>query len=81
MVRNSDSGEVSSLHSYFNKYLVSVEQLNSLLNTCQQSSQAVPQVKDQFCSMILSYECRGYLVKMRTQDSRSKGSSTCTCKK
>ena len=31
MVVNSDSGEVTSLHAYFNKYLVSVEQLNSIL--------------------------------------------------
>ena len=28
LVRNLESGEVSSLHSYFNKYLVSVEQSN-----------------------------------------------------
>ena len=45
MVRNPQSGEVSSLHSYFNKHLVSVAQLNSLLKTHQQSGQAVPQVK------------------------------------
>ena len=31
MVLNSDSGEVTPLAAYFNKYLVSVEQLNSIL--------------------------------------------------
>ena len=44
LVCNSDSREVSS-YSYFKKYLVRVEQLNILLNTCQQGSQTVQQVE------------------------------------
>lgn len=44
MVLNSDSGEVTSLHAYFNKHLVSVEQLNSILGRVSRQGGVVPQV-------------------------------------
>ena len=44
MVLNSDSGEVTSLGAYFNKYLVSVEQLNSILGGVSRQGGASLQV-------------------------------------
>ena len=44
MVLNSDSGEVTSLAAYFNKYLVSVEQLNSILGGVSRQGGASLQV-------------------------------------
>ena len=44
MVANSDSGEMTSLHSYFNKHLMSVQQLNSILGSVSRQIGALPQV-------------------------------------
>ena len=44
MVLNSDSGEVTPLAAYFNKYLVSVEQLNSILGGVSRQGGASLQV-------------------------------------
>ena len=45
MVLNSDSGDVTSLHSYFNKHLMSVQQLNSILGSVSRQIRAMPQVE------------------------------------
>ena len=44
IVVNSDSGEKTSLHSYFNKHLLSVQQLNSILGSVSRQIGALPQV-------------------------------------
>ena len=50
MVLNSDSGDVTSLHSYFNKHLMSVQQLNSILGSVSRQIRAMPQVEVFFTS-------------------------------
>ena len=70
MVRNSESGEVSSLHCYFNKHLVSVVQLNSLLNTYQQSGQVVPQVAINIVTCLPVAKHRSHLMMREIKGSR-----------
>ena len=51
MVLNSDSGEVTPLAAYFNKYLVSVEQLNSILGGVSRQGGPSLQVGVYFCAL------------------------------
>ena len=74
MVVNSNSGDVTSLHSYFNKHLMSVQQLSSILGSVSRQIGAAPQVDQMLCSWaILSFITRCIHTVIRSKLERTMG--------